>query len=68
MKKRKYTFPEPQCRSCPRYQEFGTVFSPTRYCGGFKRKKPKRFRSSDPAFKIPIFHPPVKDIKTNEEH
>ena len=57
MKKRKYTFPEPQCRSCPHYQEFGTLFSPTRYCGGFKRRKPKRFRSSDPALKIPRWCP-----------
>ena len=57
MKKRKYTFPELRCRSCPHYQKFGTVFSPTRYCGGFKRRKPKRFRSSDPAFKIPRWCP-----------
>ena len=57
MKKHKYRFSEPSCRDCPHYQETGTVFNATRYCGGFKRKKPKRFRSSDPAIKIPTWCP-----------
>lgn len=53
MKKHKYKFSEPTCRSCPHYQEVGL----TRYCEGFKRKKPKRFRSADPVFKIPKWCP-----------
>ena len=57
MKKYKYRFPEPSCRECPHHQEVGTIFNATRYCGGFKRKKPKRFRSSDPVFKIPRWCP-----------
>ena len=57
LKKQKYKFPEPSCRSCPHHQELGTIFNPTRYCGGFKRKKLKRFRRSEPAIKIPRWCP-----------
>ena len=53
MKKQKYKFPESGCRSCPHHQEPGL----TRYCGGFKGKKPRRFRSSDPVFKAPKWCP-----------
>ena len=53
MKKHTYKFPEPGCRSCLYHQEVGL----TRYCGGFKGKKPKRFRSSDPVFKAPKWCP-----------
>ena len=53
MKKHEYKFPEPGCRTCLHHQEAGL----TRYCGGFKGKKPKRFRSSDPIFKVPRWCP-----------
>ena len=53
MKKHEYNFPEPGCRSCLHHQEVGL----TRYCGGFKGKIPRRFRNSDPAFKIPTWCP-----------
>ena len=53
MKKQKYKFPEPSCRSCPYHQEAGL----TRYCRGFKGRKPKRFRRSDPIFKAPKWCP-----------
>lgn len=56
-RKHKYMFSEPSCRKCPHYQEVGSAFHPTRCCGGFKRKKPKRFRSSDPAIKVPKWCP-----------
>ena len=57
MKKHMYKFPEPRCRDCPHYQETGGIFDLTRYCGGFKRRKPRRFRRSDPAIKIPQWCP-----------
>ena len=48
---RKYTFPVPGCRECPHYQIVGSAFYETRYCAGFKRRKPKRFRKSAPMSK-----------------
>ena len=57
MKKYKYRFSEPSCQECPHHQEVGTIFNSTRHCGGFKRKNLKRFRSSDPVFKIPRWCP-----------
>lgn len=48
------TFPVPGCASCPHHQITGGI---TRYCGGFKRRKPKRFKSSDPKFKAPKWCP-----------
>lgn len=51
---KKYTFPVPGCSSCPHYQVVGGL---TRYCSGGKRRKPKRFRSSDPQFKAPKWCP-----------
>lgn len=51
---KKQTFPVPGCYSCQHYQEVGGM---TRYCGGFKRRKAKRFRNSDPKFKAPKWCP-----------
>ncbi len=53
----KYTFPVPGCRHCPHHQQVGSNFCETRYCNGFKRKKPKRFRKSDPISKAPKWCP-----------
>lgn len=47
---KKQSFPTPGCSSCPHYEVVGGI---TRYCSGFKRRKAKRFRSSDPRFKAP---------------
>lgn len=54
---RKYTFPVPGCGECPYLQRVGSTFCETRYCTGFKRKKPKRFGRSDPMFKAPRWCP-----------
>lgn len=51
---KKYTFPVPGCSCCPHYQVIGGL---TRYCSGGKRRKPKRFRRSDPQFKAPKWCP-----------
>ena len=48
------SFPIPGCSDCPHYQVVGGL---TRYCSGFKRRKPKRFRSSDPRLKAPKWCP-----------
>ena len=50
---KKYTFPEENCWSCQFYKKVGSLASETRYCCGFKRRKPRRFTSSDPSFKAP---------------
>ena len=50
----KHTFPAPECNSCPHYQTVGGL---TRYCNGFKRRKPKQFKKSDPKVKIPNWCP-----------
>lgn len=55
---KKYSFPEPSCRNCQYFQEQGLPFCSDRYCKGFSQKrKPKRFRSSDPKFKAPKWCP-----------
>ena len=54
---KKYTFPVPGCGQCPYHQRGGGGISETRYCAGFKRKKPKRFRRSDPISKAPKWCP-----------
>lgn len=54
---RKYTFPVPGCRQCQYHQIVGSTFCGTRYCAGFKRRKPKRFRKSDPVLKAPKWCP-----------
>ena len=53
----KYTFPVPGCRECPHHQSVGSIVCETRYCDGFKRRKPKRFRKSDPVSKVPKWCP-----------
>ena len=54
---KKYTFPVPGCGQCPHHQRVGSPFCETRYCAGFKRRKPKRFRRSDPISKAPKWCP-----------
>lgn len=53
---KKRTFPIPGCGQCQYHQRMGGV-SETRYCAGFKRKKPRRFRRSDPVYKAPKWCP-----------
>lgn len=61
MAKMKYTFPGPICPGCQYHQLVGC----TRYCNGFpKKRKPRRFRKSDPKYKPPkwcprLISPPV---------
>ena len=61
MAKEKHTFPGPFCPGCQYHQVVGC----TRYCNGFpKKRKPKRFRKSDPKYKPPrwcprLISPPV---------
>lgn len=58
MAKQKYTFPVPGCPSCPYHQYVGIGVSETRYCSGFpKKRKPKRFKRSDPQNKPPKWCP-----------
>ena len=54
---KKYTFPVPGCGRCPHHRIAGSGVSKTRYCAGFKKKKPRRFRRSDPASKAPKWCP-----------
>lgn len=54
---KKYTFPEENCWSCQFYQQVGSLASETRYCNGFKRRKPRRFRKNDPSIKVPKWCP-----------
>ena len=54
---KKYTFPVPGCGQCPHHRRIGGGVSETRYCAGFKRRKPKRFGRSDPASKAPKWCP-----------
>lgn len=51
---KKQTFPIPGCSACPHY---GVVGGITRYCNGFKHRKPKRFKNSDPRYKAPKWYP-----------
>ena len=61
MKKQKNTFPGPVCPGCQYHQLVGC----TRYCNGFpKKRKPRRFKRSDPKYKPPkwcprLISPPV---------
>ena len=54
---KKYTFRVPGCGECPHHQRVGSILNETRYCAGFKRRKPKRFRKSDPVSKAPKWCP-----------
>lgn len=51
---KKQSFPVPGCSSCPHYEVVGGL---TRYCSGFKRRRPKRFKRSDPKLKAPKWCP-----------
>lgn len=54
MAKEKYTFPEPPCPGCQHHQLVGC----TRYCNGLpKKRRPRRFRKSDPKLKVPRWCP-----------
>lgn len=56
--KKKYSFSEPTCQSCPEYLATGNIISETRYCNGFPKKRSgKRFRSRDPRYKPPKWCP-----------
>lgn len=55
--RKKYTFHVPGCGECPHHQRVGSVLNETRYCAGFKWRKPKRFRKSDPVSKAPKWCP-----------
>lgn len=58
MAKQKHTFPGLDCPNCPYHQRAGSGVGMTRYCNGFpKRRKPKRFRRSDPQYKPPKWCP-----------
>ena len=58
MAKQKYAFPGPTCPGCQYHQVVGGVVSGTRYCNGFpKKRKPKRFKRSDPKYKPPKWCP-----------
>lgn len=54
---KKYSFPEGSCRDCPNFSVVGGDLFGTRYCGGFPRKRPKRFKTSDPQYKAPKWCP-----------
>ena len=54
---KKFMFSVPGCGQCPYHQRVGGGISETSYCAGFKRKKPKRFRRSDPVSKAPKWCP-----------
>lgn len=51
------TFSTPSCLNCQYRLVIGDFTSETRYCTGFKKKKPRRFRRSDPKIKPPKWCP-----------
>lgn len=54
----KDSFPELKCYECQFLYRAGNPLFGTRYCSGFpKKKKSKRFRSSDPKYKAPKWCP-----------
>ncbi len=72
---KKYSFPELKCSDCEHFQQVGDIAFGTRYCGGFpKKKKPKRFSSSDPQYKAPkwcprrLSHPVCRVYGFADEH
>ena len=65
---KKYTFPVPGCGRCPHHRIAGAGVSETRYCAGFKKKKPRRFRGSDPASKAPKWCPRRIDPPASRVH
>lgn len=54
---KKFTFSTPSCLSCQYRMIVGGSVSETRYCTGFEKKKPQRFRKSDPRIKPPKWCP-----------
>lgn len=50
---KKFTFSTPSCLNCQYRLIVGGSVSETRYCTGFEKKKPRRFRKSDPRIKPP---------------
>ena len=54
---RKFTFSTPSCLNCQYQLVMGDSVSETRYCTGFQKKKPRRFRKSDPRIKPPKWCP-----------
>lgn len=54
---KKFTFSTPSCLSCQYRMIVGGSVSETRYCTGFEKKKPRRFRKSDPRIKPPKWCP-----------
>lgn len=51
------TFSAPSCLTCQYRLVIGDFTSETRYCTGFKKKRPRRFRRSDPKIKPPKWCP-----------
>ena len=51
------TFSTPSCLTCQYRLVMGDSVSETRYCTGFRKKKPRRFRRSDPRIKPPKWCP-----------
>ena len=51
------TFSTPSCLNCQYRLVIGDFTSETRFCTGFKKKKPRRFRRSDPRIKPPKWCP-----------
>ena len=54
---KKFTFSTPSCLSCQYRLVIGDIASEARYCTGFGKKKPRRFRRSDPKIKPPRWCP-----------
>lgn len=48
---------DPRCSSCDFLIVQGCGVSETKYCSNFKRRKPRRFRASDPKYKVPSWCP-----------
>ena len=51
---KRYTFPGSVCDSCQHYEVVDGI---TRYCKGFKRRKAKQFKNSDPKIRVPKWCP-----------
>lgn len=56
--KKKYSFPEPSCQyGCEHFRKVGGSLNETRYCMNTKSRAGKRFKRTDPLFKIPKWCP-----------
>lgn len=47
---KKVAFPRFKCRECPNLLCVGSALTPTYYCDGFGKKKPKRFPRKGPTY------------------